>query len=78
MYIFAFRIVTWTYNYLQKIIFISYSKPDNCTQTNDSGIKETVISNHIIVYKLFVLDWNSWYHRMCAKKLLSLSTKKCD
>ena len=35
-------------------------KPDKCLQTNDYNKKEIVTWNHIIVYKLLILDMNTW------------------
>ena len=48
--LFVLRIITWSYNCLQRIIIIiSYLKPYDCVQKNDYYLTEIITWNHIII-----------------------------
>ena len=66
---FVLRIVTWCYDCLLRII-INYLKEYNCMQSNDYYLIEMVTWNHIIMYKLLVLDRNTWNHIIVYKLLV--------
>ena len=57
-----------------KIVF-NYLKQYKYFQTNDYYYEEIVTWNHIIIYKLFVLDWNTSDHiTVCELFVLDRNT----
>ena len=73
--LFVLKVVTWSYDCLQRIIIISYLKPYNCLQiigveylklyncmqTNDYYYQIGIVTlNHILVYKLFDKENNKF------------------
>ena len=47
--LFVWRIITWSYDYLLRIIIISYLKPFHSEQTKDYYLREMIIWNHIAI-----------------------------